>query len=923
MAYSGTFVGVEALEQRCLMSATPVLPGASAPNTTGNTYYISPSGSALNNGTQNSPWSSIGYAYSRVGPGNTFVLEPGSYGFMTIPASFSGTAANPTIIRSQYLWQAVVDGQGTDMGLQIQSGAQYVVVDGLQIRNCLNSGITMSGSHDVISNNWVSHCGRSGILISSGSYNLVQGNLTEYNGTDYWDGGGISVSGDHETVTGNVVRHNDFIGIVALTATNDVISGNLIYGQDDRSGLQVIAAGSSAHNSVTNNTLLHDKVAIEGGLAGVQTYSGNVIVPDASIAALDRISSGQVSQYSQVNPAWFTPDTVVPTINLVSSTVNFMDQYMLVTVQYKDNVGIDTSSLGNGDLTLSGPNGYQQTAVLMGWTQNANGVSAVYGFRSPGAIWDAQDNGAYTLSVQSGQIADDSGPSNYVASGSLSQVTVGLTNRSIYVSPTGLTTNNGTQNSPFPSVAYALSVVGGGQTIILEPGTYAPFYVPRGDGGTVAHPTVIQSQYKWQAVIDGTNYPTIEGVASETNGAGGTTNYVTFDGLKVVNAGTNGIALGGDWDVAKNCWVTGSKGSGIFAGAIDYTMLNTIIQNNLIENNGTSWGTHGIYADGYGLIVSGNVIRHSSGYGIQLYPSVQNSTVTGNLVYGEQFEADAVIEGPTGSNTFTNNILLASGNSSSGVEDWGPNAFAVWSGNRIETTISGNSLDSIKSNNVADYTAALAAIMPSSAVPGKSTPVGNVFDTGWNASTQAVWVRYSDTQALSLQRLSPSNVIVKGPGGYSASPQSILYIHVVDTRTVEVVYALTPPKGGWTSANTGAYTVSLQASQISNVTGNYAPAGVMPRGFSLAIAPTVKPAAAPAGSTAGSGGATTGGGAGSSGGVTPHAAAPLVPAVVPASLKPVCGPMPSPFADFAGAKVETLDLLPALPPLRLTMSPLR
>ena len=78
-----------------------------------------------------------------------------------------------------------------------------------------------------------------------------------------------------------------------------------------------------------------------------------------------------------------------------------------------------------------------------------------------------------------------------------------LANQPIYVSPTGLTTNSGTENSPWPSVAYALSQVGGGQTIILEPGTYARILVSRGQGGTATDPTVIESQYKWQAVIDG------------------------------------------------------------------------------------------------------------------------------------------------------------------------------------------------------------------------------------------------------------------------------------------------------------------------------------------------------------------------------------------------------------------------------------
>jgi hypothetical protein len=934
MTYSGAFFGVEVLEQRCLMSATPALGGLSAAASTGGTYYVSPSGSTSNNGTQSSPWPSVNYALSQVGGGNTVVLEPGNYGLMWIPACYSGSAANPTIVRSQYPWQAVIDGQGTDSGFQVEEGGQYVDVYGLQIRNCLYSGISMDGSHNVISGNWVSHCGRSGIQIAGGGNNLIQGNLSEYNGTDYYDGGGISVSGDHETIIGNVIRHNDFIGIAALAATNDVISGNLVYDQDDRSGMEIIAAGSSSGNSVTNNTLLHDKTVFENGLGGVQTYSGNVIVSDASTAALDQISSGQVSQYSQVNPAWFSPDTVVPTASLVSSTVNFMDQYMVVTVLYKDNVGINTSSLGNGNLTLSGPNGYQQTAVLTSWTRNANGVLAVYNFCSPGAIWDAQDNGAYTLSMQSMQVADDGGPANYVLAGSLGRVTVGLTNRSIYVSPTGLTTNNGTQNSPFPSVAYALSVVGGGQTIILEPGTYSPILVPRGDGGTSAHPTVIQSQYKWQAVIDGSLNPAMEGLASEDPGAGGTTNYVTFDGLKVENAGSFGIDLGGDWNVAQNCWVTGSESDGI--GSWGHSHVT--VQNNLVEYNGTSTQfSHGIYMKGSWLVVTGNIVRHSSACGISLtgLPSAP-SIDSGNLVYGNLQNLE--YDGQTGSDTVTNNILLATTDIShtpslcysvDEIRDYGPGAFGVWSGNRVESTVSGASLDSIDSNNVADYSKALSLILPPQAAAlDRTAPVASVSDSGLDGSLQTVWVTYTDNQSLNLSKINSNNIVIKGPGGYSAPAQAIAMMRMpTNSHTLLVEYDLTAPRGGWTSANNGKYTVSLQSNQISDLSGNYTPAGTISGGFNITIttAPqsALKATAPNSGSVSPS--ATTvvctvpvqgfSGGLKAPAVTTSPTAPPL--AVSQALSKAVLGSFAKTTTGSAQDSTEVMDLLPTLLPLSL------
>ncbi len=419
------------------------------------------------------------------------------------------------------------------------------------------------------------------------------------------------------------------------------------------------------------------------------------------------------------------------------------------------------------------------------------------------------------------------------------QATAAIMGGTYYVSPSGSASNDGTENSPWPSVAYALGKVGGGNTIVLEPGTYAPFHVPRGYGGTSDHPTVIKSLNKWQAVIDGTNYPTREGVSSESNWQKDpihyNTNYVTFDGLKVVNAGRIGMNLGGNRNVVENCWVTGSKLSGIG----EFGHKGTIIRNNLIENNGTSTQLdHGIYASGRGLVVSGNVVRHNSAYGMQLYPHFRNSTVSGNLVYGQESHKDVVFSGAN--NTVTNNILLDCDSKNSGracfggIDIYGSNPFANWSGNVVDPAISGASLEDIQSNNVADYSAALAAILPRSSAAPNQNPMGNVFDSGpWVG--QDVWVRYSDSQPLDLSRFGPSNVVIKGPGGYIAAAQSVVYMLVKDSRTVVVTYRLAVPKGGWTSANNGDYSAFLQANQVGDLSGNYAPSGRMSNKFTIAI----------------------------------------------------------------------------------------
>ncbi len=404
---------------------------------------------------------------------------------------------------------------------------------------------------------------------------------------------------------------------------------------------------------------------------------------------------------------------------------------------------------------------------------------------------------------------------------------------SYYVSPSGNTTNSGTQSSPWPSVSYALGKVGGGHTIILEPGTYAPFCVTVGYAGTSASPTVIESQYKWQAVINGTLNPSVEGIATESSTAG-TADYVTLNGFKVIDAGTFGVNLGGNDDILENCWVTGSTLTGVLSSG-----NNTSILNNLIEDNGTSTQLdHGLYASGSGLTVSGNIIRHNAGYGMQLYPNIQNSTISGNLVYGQLAEADIVISGASSTNTMTNNIILD--DPDGGITFSGSNPISAWSGNQVDPTVSGASLDSISSNNLADYSAALSRILPPVPKTDLTPPSAAVFDSGFYFNGQTVWVRYTDNASLAVQEIGSTNLIITGPGGYSSAPLSIAHMFMENSQTLEVTYYLTPPAGGWTSSNSGTYSVCLQAHQVSDLAGNYAAAGTIGT-FSMTIA-----AAAPA-----------------------------------------------------------------------------
>jgi hypothetical protein len=80
-------------------------------------------------------------------------------------------------------------------------------------------------------------------------------------------------------------------------------------------------------------------------------------------------------------------------------------------VTYTDDTGVLTSSFGNGDVKVTGPNGFAQAATFVSADSTSNGTprTATYQITAPGGSWDSADNGAYTVSLNSNGVRDTAG----------------------------------------------------------------------------------------------------------------------------------------------------------------------------------------------------------------------------------------------------------------------------------------------------------------------------------------------------------------------------------------------------------------------------------------------------------------------------------------------------------------------------------
>jgi hypothetical protein len=108
-------------------------------------------------------------------------------------------------------------------------------------------------------------------------------------------------------------------------------------------------------------------------------------------------------------------DVDPPAVSLVAGDVRQPGTAgTLLTVDSTDATGIRVSSLGSGNLRVTGPNGFSQQAILASldrW-QDGSARRASYWIPAGGGAWDSTDNGLYTVTLLDHQIWDVIGNSH-------------------------------------------------------------------------------------------------------------------------------------------------------------------------------------------------------------------------------------------------------------------------------------------------------------------------------------------------------------------------------------------------------------------------------------------------------------------------------------------------------------------------------
>ncbi|HEY9621427.1 MAG TPA: SGNH/GDSL hydrolase family protein [Crinalium sp.] len=229
-------------------------------------------------------------------------------------------------------------------------------------------------------------------------------------------------------------------------------------------------------------------------------------------------------------PSGGTPtptDTIPPTASLTPPAIAAGGGDATFTITYSDNAGIDITSLDANDVVVTGPGGFSQVATLVSIDTNSNGTprTATYRIGARGGSWSADDNGTYTLSLQTNQVKDING--NFAAAGSVGSFQVALNGADDKLDGSS---NSGTLNGGDGNDTVDYSALSKGVVVNLATGkALKPIYggldtpkiLPLGDSITSgdhkepSYPGAYRIQFYRDFVADGFS---IDLVGSKSNG---------------------------------------------------------------------------------------------------------------------------------------------------------------------------------------------------------------------------------------------------------------------------------------------------------------------------------------------------------------------------------------------------------------------
>jgi hypothetical protein len=169
-----------------------------------------------------------------------------------------------------------------------------------------------------------------------------------------------------------------------------------------------------------------------GNVFGVVTYAshtGTFTTTDGlSVGNNVALTAAATGTRETLTAAKIPTDSTAPTASAPTlvGTPKSGGTVLQFKMTFSDNIAIDDSTFGAGDVRVTGPNGFSQLATFVSVSKTNNGTprTVIYQITAPGGTLGASDNGMYTVAVQAGAVKDTHG--NAVATGAGGKFTLSV-----------------------------------------------------------------------------------------------------------------------------------------------------------------------------------------------------------------------------------------------------------------------------------------------------------------------------------------------------------------------------------------------------------------------------------------------------------------------------------------------------------------
>jgi len=227
------------------------------------TFYVSPTGSDSNPGSQAQPWLTIQHAANSATAGVTVHVLPGTYNVSAITSSISGAASQHIKFISDTKYGARIVGTGDSVWVQSGNYVEVIGFDVTASNPATRIGFEWTGNNGKVSQNRIHDIQCSGCGGNGGA------GINLDDGSDYTSADANRVYNLNNGATSSTVH------CIYLHVTNNIVSNNLLY-RCGGWGVQQWHVGVG-HSTIVNNTIFSSNGGIVLGSGGLPDSDYNFV----------------------------------------------------------------------------------------------------------------------------------------------------------------------------------------------------------------------------------------------------------------------------------------------------------------------------------------------------------------------------------------------------------------------------------------------------------------------------------------------------------------------------------------------------------------------------------------------------------------------------------------------------------------------